>query len=92
MASTFTVNPSDAGDKGVPCGLLLALTFSDALDYPSAIERMYVGVVGDVTVKDNGGNQVKFETVPAGTTLNFPCRRVMATGTAATDIVAFTNR
>ena len=48
---------------------------------------LYVGTAGDVTIKHTAdGAAVNYKNVPAGFNLNVYCRRVMATGTTASDI------
>lgn len=69
-----------------------AVTPSDTVDittrggaYPRGL---YVGVGGDVVVVTQGNTAVTFKAVPTGTTLPVRVRRVNATSTTATDIVA----
>jgi len=48
---------------------------------------LYVGVAGDVKVKTAGNNEVTFKNVPVGF-LPVQVKRVFATGTAASEIIA----
>lgn len=61
---------------------------ADIFTNPSLDARaLWVGVTGNITLKMHDGSIVLFANVPVGV---FPiqCRRVMATGTTATGIVA----
>jgi hypothetical protein len=49
---------------------------------------LYVGSVGDVKVAMADSGEVTFVAVPTGTTLPIRVKKVFATGTDATDIVA----
>lgn len=49
---------------------------------------LYVGGAGDITVVDEVGNVIPFIGVPAGTFLPIGGRRINATGTNATLMVA----
>lgn len=87
-ANAWSVTPSDAGNVGVPIGLLLALTFAPAeAGFQEPFDRLYIGGTGAVAIQDMSGNSVTFAAVPVGI-LNVPGRRVLATNTAATNIVA----
>lgn len=81
----FVITPTDAGDVGVPIGLLLALTYSDDAQKP--FDRLYVGGLGNVNVEGMDGNSALFSAVPVGTTLNVSGKRVLSTNTTATLIV-----
>lgn len=73
----------------------LAVTPSDTVDIPSPYAKaLYIGVAGDITVlpinaKDTG-DAVLFKAHPVGY-MPVQVRRVMSTGTAATNIVALTD-
>lgn len=73
----------------------LAVTPSDTVDFSPFAQRsgrltdaLYVGVTGDVAVVQKNGTAVIFTAVPAGKTLPVECRRVNATSTTATNLVA----
>lgn len=73
---------SDPGDR------LAAVTPSDATDL-TGVRAVYVGVTGNVALMalyDSAA--VTFTAVPAGTIIPVRIKRVMATNTTATDIVA----
>ena len=67
-----------------------AVTPNDATDLPNGpANAIYVGGAGTLTVDMAGnGATVLFGAVPAGTTIPIKVKRVRATGTAATSIVA----
>jgi hypothetical protein len=70
-----------------------AVTPNDGADLPGGpCQGVYVGGAGTLTVVTKAGTSVLFAAVPAGTTIRLRVRRVMATGTAATSIVALYNR
>lgn len=66
-----------------------AVTPNDSADLPGGpCKGLYIGVAGNVTVDmDNGGSSILFTAAPVGV-LPIVARRVRATGTAATGIVA----
>lgn len=73
-----------------PCDEAAAVTPSDSADIPNIPAQgasIYVGVSGDVKVDMARGGTVTFVAHPVGT-LPLLVRRVYATGTAATSIVA----
>lgn len=49
---------------------------------------LYIGTGGNLVVQDEVGTQVTFLNVPGGVILPIIARRVMLTGTTATDIIA----
>jgi hypothetical protein len=64
------------------------VTTADGSDLPIAPTRaLYVGVAGDVKVDMADGTTVTFKNAPAGV-LPVSVKRVYATGTAATNILA----
>jgi hypothetical protein len=68
-----------------------AVTPSDTVDLSHVTSAIYVGVTGDLAMilaNDPDVAPVTFKAVPAGTLLQLQCRRVMATGTTASSIVA----
>lgn len=73
------VTPSDSAN------LSLTPTQSGTLPKPFAL---YVGGAGDVKVDLESGATVTFKAVPVGTTLMIRVRKVYATGTSATNLVA----
>lgn len=85
---TWAVVTSDAGDEGTPVGLLLTLTFPNPdLD---AFDKLYVGVAGDVVFQNLGGVSITLTNAGVGWHL-VKGRRVLATGTLATNMVAARN-
>ncbi len=65
-----------------------AILPSDSTDIATLPRALYVGSAGDVAVAMAGGASVVFRNVPAGALLAIRPRRVLATGTTATDLVA----
>lgn len=65
------------------------ITASDATDIPGGpCEAMWVGTGGDVVVVGAQGSVVTFKNVPSGFMLLVKAKRVNATNTTATDLVA----
>jgi hypothetical protein len=63
---------------------------SDTVDFTSYPSKLYIGVAGDVKcipVGNDDASPVTFKSVPVGF-LEIQVRRVFATGTAATNILA----
>jgi hypothetical protein len=68
-----------------------AVSPSDTADLTKVTSALYVGVSGDLALilaNDPDTAPVIFKGVAAGTLLQLQCRRVMATGTTATNILA----
>lgn len=82
-----TITPTDAGDSGVPIGLLLALTYSAEFFKP--VDGFYIGGTGDLKITSKDGTVTTVQTIPAGFVLPFGARKVWSTGTTATKIVGF---
>jgi hypothetical protein len=66
----------------------VAVTPNDSVDLTDSCLALYVGGAGDITVHDRAGNTVLFTAVPAGSILPIQTKRVMATNTDATGLVA----
>lgn len=72
---------------GDPFRFTATVTPSDVTDLPAPARGLYIGGTGNVSVeKIDGGTQI-FAAVPVGI-LSVQCKRVNATGTTATNIVA----
>ena len=65
-----------------------AVTPADGADLAQVTRAIYVGQGGSVSVQLASGAQVALAGVPAGTLLPLRARRVRATGTTASGIVA----
>lgn len=65
-----------------------AITPSDTDDLPTGIRQVYVGGTGDVAAVGQDDEVVTFAAVPAGAVLDIGPKRIDATGTTATDLVA----
>lgn len=60
----------------------------DLADLPTLPRALYVGQGGTLAVRMAGGQEVAFENLQGGMILPVRVRRVMATGTTATSLVA----
>ncbi len=66
------------------------ITPSNSNDLPSIARMIYVGVGGDVSLVDTQGNTILHKNAAAGSYLGpFRVSRVNATGTTATNMVAY---
>jgi hypothetical protein len=65
-----------------------AVVPNDGADLAFEARSLYVGGAGDVKVTTVDGSVLVFAGVPAGTVLPVAARRVWATGSTATGIVA----
>lgn len=54
----------------------------------SRCRGIYVGGSGNLAVKDDAGNSVVFQSVPAGSLLPISTDQVLSTGTTATNLIA----
>ena len=63
------------------------VTPSDTINLPNGVRGLWIGGSGNVSLVDMAGNSVTLNNVPVGE-LKFACRRVNATSTTATNIVA----
>lgn len=71
--------------------MFAAITPNDSADLSIFTRAIYVGVAGDVACigsADGLTASIVFKAVPAGTVLPVAARRVFATGTTATNLVA----
>lgn len=67
-----------------------AVTPDNSNDLPNPAVAIYVGGgPGDVKADDEYGNTATFKAVPQGTILKGAFKRIYATGTTATLLVAF---
>lgn len=78
---------SHAAGLDAPIEHAAAVTPSDTVDLATASRALYVGSTGDLRVTTVGGDTVTFADVPVGWH-PIRARRVLATSTTATDIVA----
>lgn len=73
-----------------PCRKYVAITPNDAADLPVSVRAIYVGATGDVVAigpGDTGTSGITFKAVTAGLWQAIQARRVLATGTSATNLV-----
>ena len=66
----------------------VAVVAHDSTDLTTDARSIYVGVTGNVTLLTSGGEVILFTAVPAGAILPIRTRRVNATATTATNMVA----
>jgi hypothetical protein len=65
------------------------ITKSDSVDLPHGMCRaIYVGVSGHIAVQGEDGTSVTFYNAAAGSILALQAKRVLSTGTTATNLVA----
>lgn len=65
-----------------------AITPSDTVDLPMNTSRIYVGVSGHITYLDRSGTSRVMKNAVQGSVVHGDFKRVMATGTTATDLLA----
>lgn len=76
-------------DYTAASGAAEAVTPSDGTDLPRGCRALYVGGTGTlVLILDKDTSSVSFVGVAAGSVLPVRVRRVLSTGTTATNIVA----
>lgn len=63
---------------------------SDTVNLTKRCRAVYVGGAGNIVAVDDAGTAVTFSAVPAGTVLPIEAKRINATGTTATLLVALT--
>lgn len=68
----------------------VGVTPDDANDMDPPAVKLWVGVAGDIKLNPWNGGNVLFKNVPIGW-FEMPCRRVWATGTTATNLLAITS-
>lgn len=71
-----------------PAQYAAAVTTSDDDDLANSTRAIYVGGAGAVKVTTVGGDTVTFAAVPVGTTLWVRVKKIFATGTTATNLIA----
>ena len=64
------------------------VTPDDVADLPAASRAIYIGGTGDVRAETLDGDVVTFVAMQAGAIYPLRLRRVLATGTTATDLLA----
>jgi hypothetical protein len=84
-AQDYGYAPKQAWDPG---GSAAAVTPQSTNELEYVTTGLYVGGAGDVRVQMRDGQEVTFSDVAAGSVLPIRVRKVLLTGTTATDIVA----
>ena len=83
-------DPYPATQVTTPAGNAIAVTPSDSVDLADLPRELYIGVGGDLVLEmAANGEDVTLLAVATGARLPYVARKVLATGTTATDIVAF---
>ena len=73
-----------------PSPKVFHVTPSNSVNFPAEVRQLYIGSGGNVTVVNQDGSTATFVGVLAGSFLGpFFILRVNATGTTATNILAF---
>jgi hypothetical protein len=91
MAAPAASQQQNVRTHEAPFSYAAAVAPNDGADIPGGrpTSALYIGGAGSLNVDlDGDGGTVAFAAVPAGTTIRIAVRRVRATGTAATSIVA----
>lgn len=65
-----------------------SVTPHNSTDFSTLCRAIYVGGTGNIVAVRQDGTAVTFNNVPAGSILPIACRRINATNTTATNIVA----
>lgn len=76
----------------MPAAHAEAVTPHDSTNLDREMEGLYIGGAGDVVVVMPDDSAITFAGVPAGTILPVRAKRVNATNTTATNIVALATR
>lgn len=77
--------------KITPAEALVALDGlkSDTVDLDVPVRTIYVGGAGNIVLQDLQGNQVTFTAPPVGSQLNVCAKRILTTGTTATNLIGY---
>jgi len=86
MADNFANHPPS--ELSAPAKSAAAITASDATDITDTPRAIYVGGAGNIAAVMATGEVVTFTAVPAGTILPIRVKRINATNTTATAMVA----
>ena len=74
-----STSPANGGEPVIP---------SDSVNLTEISRSLYIGAAGDISVEMGDGTNLTFIAVPAGMILPIQVKKVLATGTTATSIVA----
>ena len=78
------INATTAG----PASFGFAITPSDTVDLPYAVKAIYIGTTGNVVaIFQDSESQVTLKSLQGGSLYPFQLKRILATGTSATDII-----
>lgn len=87
MAATDDFSTFNTGLDS-PYGHAAAVTPHDTNELSNVTRAIYVGGAGNLKVTTVNGEDVTFNSVPAGTVLRIRTKKVFSTGSTATNIVA----
>lgn len=76
-------------DRRLVASDCFAITKSNSTQLPERCCGLYIGTTGDVAVETEARATVTFTAVPAGGILPIAARKVLSTGTTASNIVGF---
>lgn len=83
--------PVREGQTAPILGGITAITTSDSTEYTPALRGLYLGVAGDVAVVLGDGSSGTYKNMVAGVIHPITnIKKIMATGTTATNILAHT--
>lgn len=88
MADPFPDNARYHDTVDAPAREYSVVTPHDTTNLSKLSKALYIGGAGNVVAVDIDGNTCEFTAVPAGTVLPIRVKRVNATSTTATSIVA----
>lgn len=85
IADRYNWKSTQLSDPGVGG---FAVTPSNDDDLQQMSRALYIGTGGDIAVKTRDGDTLTFKNLGDGSILPLRCKRVLATGTTATDVIA----
>ena len=80
--------PFHSGAEAAPCTSWRLVSPSDSANLPAGCRGIYVGGAGAVALVGDNDVAVTFTAVPVGTFMPCAAKRVNATGTVATPLIA----
>lgn len=80
--------PNFTADQAAPAVSWTAVTTSDTVNMPAGCRSIYVGGAGNIVAVGWDNTVATFTAVPAGTVLPIQAKRINATNTTATLMIA----